>query len=101
MRTLYCIAAGPWSNEIGRMVDVDIPVVAVRGQMWASAPQPPVLRHAIAGAESMCHWSTDDLVDGEADLIASVEDNRRFELTQPNLGAAQVEQDPHFAPVPR
>ncbi len=56
------IAAGPWSNEIGRMVGVDIPVVAVRGQMWASGPQPPVLRHAVAGAESMCRWSNESLV---------------------------------------
>ena len=54
------IAAGPWSNKVGRMAGVDIPVVAVRGQMWASGPQPPVLRHAVAAAESMCHWSTED-----------------------------------------
>jgi glycine/D-amino acid oxidase-like deaminating enzyme len=58
------IAAGPWCNEIGRMVGVDIPVVAVRGQMWASAPQPRVLRHGIAGAEAMCKWATEVLVDG-------------------------------------
>ena len=58
------IAAGPWSNEIGRMVGIDIPVVAVRGQMWASAPQPRVLRHGIAAAESACQWMTEDLVDG-------------------------------------
>jgi len=51
------IAAGPWCASIGAMVGIDVPIVAVRGQMWASAPQPPVLRHAIAAAESAHGWS--------------------------------------------
>jgi sarcosine oxidase subunit beta len=51
------IAAGPWCAPIGAMVGIDVPIVAVRGQMWASAPQPPVLRHAIAAAESSHAWS--------------------------------------------
>lgn len=70
------IAAGPWSNTIGRMASVDIPVVAVRGQMWASDPQPPVLRHAVAGAESMCHWSTEDLIDGKPPKLTHHDDRR-------------------------
>jgi len=53
------IAAGPWCAPIGAMVGVDVPIVAVRGQMWASAPQPPVLRHAIAAAESSHAWSAE------------------------------------------
>jgi len=51
------IAAGPWSAELGAMVGVEVPIVAVRGQMWASAPQPLVLRHAVAAAESLQSWS--------------------------------------------
>lgn len=51
------IAAGPWCAQLGAMVCVDVPIVAVRGQMWASEPQPLLLRHAIAGAESFESWS--------------------------------------------
>ncbi len=53
------IAAGPWCAELGAMVGVDVPIVAVRGQMWASEPQPPVLRHAIGAVESSLAWSGD------------------------------------------
>lgn len=53
------IAAGPWCAHIGAMVGVHVPIVAVRGQMWASAPQPPVLRHAIAAVESSHAWSAE------------------------------------------
>ena len=53
------IAAGPWCAQIGAMVGVDVPIVSVRGQMWASAPQPLVLRHAIAAAESSRAWSAE------------------------------------------
>ena len=53
------VAAGPWCAEIGAMVDINVPVVPVRGQMWATAPQPPLLRHAIAAAESSRWWALD------------------------------------------
>lgn len=58
------IAAGPWCARLGSLVDVDIPIVPVRGQMWATAPQPPMFRHAIAGAESFCAWSSETPTDG-------------------------------------
>jgi glycine/D-amino acid oxidase-like deaminating enzyme len=51
------LAAGPWCAELGAMVGVEVPIVAVRGQMWASAPQPLVLRHAIAATESSLTWA--------------------------------------------
>ncbi len=51
------IAAGPWCGDIGAMVGIDVPIVAVRGQMWATEAQPPLLRHALAGAESSRSWS--------------------------------------------
>ncbi len=63
------IAAGPWSAELGSMVGVRVPVVAVRGQMWASAAQPPLLRHAIASAESLLAWSDE----ARTGLIAQTE----------------------------
>jgi len=51
------IAAGAWCAELGAMVGVEVPIVAVRGQMWASEPRPPVLRHALAACESPLAWS--------------------------------------------
>ena len=59
------IAAGPWCGEVGALVGVDIPIVAVRGQMWSSAPQPQLLRHGIAAAESSLAWASDP--GGDAD----------------------------------
>lgn len=54
------VAAGPWCAQVGALVGIEIPIVAVRGQMWASSPRPPLLRHAIAAAESPLAWSSDD-----------------------------------------
>jgi len=51
------LAAGPWCGELGAMVGVEIPITAVRGQMWASRTRPPLIRHAIAAAESALAWS--------------------------------------------
>ena len=34
------------------MLDLDIPIVPVRGQMWSTAPVPPRVFHTIAAAES-------------------------------------------------
>ncbi|MEL6983280.1 MAG: FAD-dependent oxidoreductase, partial [Actinomycetota bacterium] len=51
------VAAGPWCAELGRLVGLDIPIAAVRGQMWASPALPPVLRHALAAAESPTDWA--------------------------------------------
>ena len=53
------LAAGPWNRSLGALAGLDVPIVAVRGQMWASAPQAPKLRHAIAAAESTLAWSDD------------------------------------------
>lgn len=54
------IAAGPWCATLGAMVGAKVPIEAVRGQMWASEPQAPMLRHAIAAAESSSTWATEE-----------------------------------------
>ena len=51
------LAAGAWCGPLGRMLGVRIPVVPVRGQMWATAPVAPRVFHSISGAESPAHWS--------------------------------------------
>jgi sarcosine oxidase subunit beta len=50
------IAAGPWIRQIGAMLHLDIPVVPVRGQMWATGNLPPRLFHNLSAMESALHW---------------------------------------------
>ena len=50
------IAAGAWCGPIGAMLDLDVPIVPVRGQMWATTPQPPRVFQTIAAAQSALHW---------------------------------------------
>jgi hypothetical protein len=50
---------GAWSGPLGAMLDLDIPIVAVRGQMWATAPVGPRSFHTIAAAESAMAWARD------------------------------------------
>ena len=53
------IAAGAWCARLGAMVDLDIPIVAVRGQMWATPPVPPAIFQTISSAESAHDWYRD------------------------------------------
>src|SRR5262249_59887230 len=50
------IAAGAWSGPIGAMLGLDIPIVPVRGQMWAANPASPRVFHTISSAESALAW---------------------------------------------
>jgi glycine/D-amino acid oxidase-like deaminating enzyme len=52
------IAAGAWCGGIGAMLGLHIPIVPVRGQMWASAPLPPGVFHTISAVESSLQWHT-------------------------------------------
>ena len=53
------IAAGAWCGPVGAMLGLDIPVVPVRGQMWATAPAPPSVFQTISSAESQHDWDVD------------------------------------------
>ena len=61
-RTLV-LAAGSWSGPVGRMIGLDIPIKPIRGQMWATAPQPPRVFHMLGSAESSLAWSKDNGAD--------------------------------------
>ena len=50
------IAAGAWCAPIGELLGMRIPIVPVRGQMWATAALPPRAFHTISSVESMLHW---------------------------------------------
>jgi glycine/D-amino acid oxidase-like deaminating enzyme len=53
------LAAGAWCARLGVLLDLDIPIVPVRGQMWATDPVPPRIFHTIASAESALDWHRD------------------------------------------
>ena len=53
------LAAGAWCGPLGKILGVSIPVVPVRGQMWATEPLPPRVFHGLSGAESYAYWSDD------------------------------------------
>jgi glycine/D-amino acid oxidase-like deaminating enzyme len=53
------IAAGAWSGPLGALLDLEVPIVPVRGQMWATAPAPPCLFQTMSAAESAHHWHRD------------------------------------------
>ncbi|PKB83996.1 MAG: hypothetical protein BZY88_01075 [SAR202 cluster bacterium Io17-Chloro-G9] len=50
------IAAGAWCRQLGEMLGLSIPIIPVRGQMWATEPLPPLVFHTISGTESSLHW---------------------------------------------
>jgi sarcosine oxidase subunit beta len=50
------IAAGPLASSIGALLGVEIPVVPVRGQMWATDALAPQLHHNLSAMESSLHW---------------------------------------------
>jgi sarcosine oxidase subunit beta len=53
------IAAGAWCGPIGALLGLHVPIVPVRGQMWASRAVPPRVFHTISSAESVLAWHCD------------------------------------------
>jgi glycine/D-amino acid oxidase-like deaminating enzyme len=51
------LAAGAWCAALGGMLGLDIPIVPVRGQMWATAPASPSVFQTISAAESAHDWA--------------------------------------------
>ena len=51
------LAAGAWCGPLGEMLGLRIPIVPVRGQMWATQPLPPRVFYSLSSAESYAHWS--------------------------------------------
>ena len=59
------LAAGAWCRPLGKMLGIDIPIVPVRGQMWATQPMPPRVFQGMSAVESYAHWSANP--GGDAD----------------------------------
>ena len=53
------LAAGAWCGPLGAMLDLEIPIVPVRGQMWATAPVTPGIFQTISSAQSAHSWGVD------------------------------------------
>ena len=59
------IAAGAWCGPLGRMLGLEIPIVPVRGQMWATESLPPSVFQTQSSAESAHAWSVEDGADAD------------------------------------
>lgn len=71
------LATGAWCGPVGQMLGLKIPIVPVRGQMWATDFLPPRVFHTIGSAESSLHWSRDNGADAETPPNLSHKNGRR------------------------
>jgi len=76
-RTLV-LAAGSWCGPVGQMLGLTIPIKPIRGQMWATAAQPPRVFHVLSSAESSLAWSRDDGSDDSTPPNVTHRGNRRL-----------------------
>src|SRR5437588_2713184 len=66
--SMLVLAAGPWCRSLGAMLGLSIPVYAVRGQMWATAPIAPRIFHSIGALESHLYWHNHPYSDEQTPL---------------------------------
>lgn len=52
------LAAGAWCGPLGEMLGLNIPILPVRGLMWATSSLPPRLHHVITSVESEWAWAS-------------------------------------------
>ena len=64
LNNYYCknliLATGAWSNKLGKLLDLDIPIIPIRDQMWATKPISPRLFNTFSSLESSYAWHNDD-----------------------------------------
>ena len=51
------LAVGAWSRPVGNLLGIDIPIVPIKGQMWATDPAPPSIFHLSGSMESPYDWN--------------------------------------------
>lgn len=59
------LATGAWCGPLGAMLGIRIPIIPVRGQMWATPVLPPRVFHTLSSSESDLQWSTEPGNDSE------------------------------------
>jgi len=72
------LAAGPWCRSLGAMLGLSIPVYAVRGQMWATAPIAPRIFHSIGALESHLYWHSHPYSDEQTPLELTHRESQRL-----------------------
>lgn len=72
------LAAGAWCAKLGAMLGLDIPIVPVRGQMWATAPVPPCVFQKIAAVESTFDWERESGRDEHTPPDLTIKDGKRL-----------------------
>jgi len=71
------LATGAWCGPLGQMLGLNIAIVPVRGQMWATASLPPRVFATIGSAESSLDWSRDNGMDEVTPPNLTHKDGRR------------------------
>ncbi len=72
------LATGSWCGPVGQMLGLKIPIIPIRGQMWATASQPPRIFHDISSAESSFAWSQDNGSDDSTPPYLTHKQDRRL-----------------------
>lgn len=72
------LATGAWCGPVGSMLGLKIPIVPIRGQMWATASLPPRVMHTIGSTESSFEWSKDNRSDSATPPNLTHKNGRRF-----------------------
>ncbi|QBD83119.1 FAD-binding oxidoreductase [Ktedonosporobacter rubrisoli] len=72
------IATGAWSQHIGAMLGLNIPIYAVRGQMWSTGPIHMHLFHALGAVESTLYWQRHTTTPPELTQQARLQLTRHF-----------------------
>ena len=54
---IVALATGAWTQPLGERLGIDIPIIPIRGQMWATQPVPPSIFHLSGSIESHFDWS--------------------------------------------
>lgn len=57
------LATGSWCGPVGQMLGLKIPIIPIRGQMWATESLPPRFFHRVSSSESSFAWSRDNGAD--------------------------------------
>ena len=72
------LAAGAWCAPLGTMLGLSIPIVPVRGQMWATAPLPPSVFHKIGSVESAFDWERESGADDVSPPELTLKNGKRL-----------------------
>ncbi len=72
------LATGAWCGPVGAMLGLNIPIVPICGQMWATASLPTRVLHTIGSAESSFDWSKDNGSDNVTPPNLTHKNNRRI-----------------------